>query len=191
MNNKRFCFDLSNYIILCNLVYVYYIIYGVIANSFILRLFDISIAGTINFVIRDLIGIITLIYITYEYSTVVKKNHTQYYKSYKVWSLVILSSYILMTFAIRGLLLVFGDVSIIILFLFIEIETLINFIFGSIYTIKILYGKKIKVIHWIAVTVTIIAAYLIGIQALNLELPMTIQCILFLTIAFYIRNKPI
>ena len=79
MERKRFCYYLSNFMILCSLGFIYWNVYSTVAvYHFILGLFDLRMINTINYILRDLVGFLALLYITFDYRGIIRKNHALY-----------------------------------------------------------------------------------------------------------------
>ena len=75
MERKRFCYYLSNFMILCSLVFIYWNVYSTVAvYHFILGLFDLRMINTINYILRDLVGFLALLYITFDYRGIIRKS---------------------------------------------------------------------------------------------------------------------
>ena len=53
--------------ILCSLVFIYWNVYSTVAvYHFILGLFGLRMINTINYILRDLVGFLALLYITFD-----------------------------------------------------------------------------------------------------------------------------
>ena len=165
MERKRFCYYLSNFMILCSLVFIYWNVYSTVAvYHFILGLFDLRMINTINYILRDLVGFLALLYITFDYRGIIRKNHALYEKLYAVCAAVIICNYLLMTVASRVLMAAFGRIPEKFFFLGIGILCLTGYLIAGISISKALFDKEMKILSWIVSGILIVVLLVMGDQ---------------------------
>ena len=157
MERKRFCYYLSNFMILCSLVFIYWNVYSTVAvYHFILGLFGLRMINTINYILRDLVGFLALLYITFDYRGIIRKTHALDEKLYAVCAAVIICNYLLMTVASRVLMAAFGRIPEKFFFLGIGILCLTGYLIAGISISKALFDKEMKILSWIVAGVLIV-----------------------------------
>lgn len=192
MERKRFCYYLSNFMILCSLVFIYWNVYSTVAvYHFILGLFDLRMINTINYILRDLVGFLALLYITFDYRGIIRKTHALDEKLYAVCAAVIICNYLLMAVASRVLMAAFGRIPEKFFFLGIGILCLTGYLIAGISISKALFDKEMKILSWIVAGVLIVVLLVMRDQYFIWRLIMAFNSAVLLGGAFYIRKKPL
>lgn len=178
--------------ILCSLVFIYWNVYSTVAvYHFILGLFDLRMINTINYILRDLVGFLALLYITFDYRGIIRKTHALYEKLYAVCAAAIVCNYLLMTVASRVLMAAFGRIPEKFFFLGIGILCLTGYLIVGISISKALFDKEMKILSWIVSGVLIVVLLVMGDQYFIWRLIMAFNSAVLLGGAFYIRKKPL
>lgn len=158
---------------------------------FILGLFDLRMINTINYILRDLVGFLALLYITFDYRGIIRKTHALDEKLYAVCAAVIICNYLLMTVASRVLMAAFGRIPEKFFFLGIGILCLTGYLIAGISISKALFDKEMKILSWIVAGVLIVVLLVMRDQYFIWRLIMAFNSAVLLGGAFYIRKKPL